>query len=141
MSLIKGKQEFRTILDFSINTSKRQIKQSICQADVLELIHHEGSNTFIENYIVVGMYQIRLIFNYHDADLRRTRLAQYGGFRIAIYERTRKGTVLQNINLNKDSRFKNELWIDLNNNSNLRTKNLVDIIILLHRLNNLSMFL
>jgi hypothetical protein len=144
MSLIKGKQEFRTILDFSTSDiSKNRIKQSLRQTEVLELIQHEGSSvyTLIENDIIVGMYQIRLFFNHRECTQSRTRLREYGGFRIAIYERNRKGTVLQNINLNKDSRFKNESWVTLNNNHNLHSKDLVDIIMLLQRLNNLKMFL
>ena len=96
---------------------------------------------FLENDIIVGMYQIRLFFNHREVGQHRTRLRDYGGFRIAIYERTRKGTVLHNINLNKDSRFKHETWIDLNKDCNVRIKNLVDIIILLQRLNSLRMFL
>lgn len=144
MSLVKGKQEFRTILDFSFNKiSKNRIKQSLRQAEVLEVIQQEESSicTFVENDIIVGMYQIRLFFNHREVGQHRTRLRDYGGFRIAIYERTRKGTVLHNINLNKDSRFKHETWIDLNKDCNVRIKNLVDIIILLQRLNSLRMFL
>ena len=144
MSLVKGKQEFRTIWDFSFNKiSKNRIKQSLRQAEVLEVIQQEESSicTFVENDIIVGMYQIRLFFNHREVGQHRTRLRDYGGFRIAIYERTRKGTVLHNINLNKDSRFKHETWIDLNKDCNVRIKNLVDIIILLQRLNSLRMFL
>lgn len=144
MSLIKGKQEFRTILDFSKGEiSKNMVKEALRNADVHEMIRLPDSNTytFVENDIIVGMYQIRLAFSSLDSVQNRTRLREYGGFRIAIYERNRKGTVIQNINLSNDKRFKGQYWVELNKGYDVRMKNLVDVIMHLKRLNNLKMFL
>lgn len=144
MSLVKGKQEFRTILDFSKDKlSKNRIKNALRKVEVLERVQNKDSNTisFIENDIVVGMYQIRLSFDYLDADRTRTRLREYGGFRIAVYERHRKTNIIQNINLLADKRFKNQYWASLNSGYNLRIKNLIDIVMFVSRLNNLKMFL
>jgi hypothetical protein len=142
MSLVKGKQEFRTILDFSYKKiSKTRIAQALRDVEVLELIHSQESNTytFIENEIIVGMYQIRLFFNKKELDQNRTRLKEYGGFGVAIYER--KHSALQNINLQRDKRFNNQAWVELNGQHKIRAKTLVDIILHLRRLNYLKMFL
>lgn len=152
MSLIKGKQEFRTILDFSKgNISKNMIKRALREVEVHELVRLQDTNTytFVENDIIVGMYQIRLFFSSVNSASHRSRLREYGGFRIAIYERNRKagkpespkGAVLQHINLSSDKRFKHQYWVDLNKDYSIRMKNLVDIIMHLNRLNNLKMFL
>lgn len=144
MSLIKGKQEFRTILDFSKeDISKNLVKQALREAEVCEVarLPESGSSTLVENYIIVGMYQIHLLFSSIDAGNHRSKLKEYGGFRVAIYERNRKGNVLQNINLDRDRRFKTQYWAKLNHGYDIRMKNLVDIIIHLKRLNNLKMFL
>lgn len=144
MSLIKGKQEFRTILDFSREKlSKNKIKEALRQVEVLEVVHRDedSTNTFVENFINVGMYQIRLLFPYLDACNNRSRLKEYGKFRIGIYERSSFGKSMHNISLAKDRRFKQQYWVELNKDYNLRINNLVDIIMYLHRLDQLKMFL
>lgn len=144
MSLIKGKQEFRTILDFSKGkVSKNHIKRSLRKVEVREVVKLPESNTFtfVENNITVGMYQLRLSFQSVDSFNDRTKLKEYGGFRIAVYERNRKANILKNINLDKDKRFCNQYWLDSNKNYGLRINNLVDIIMHLSKLNNLKMFL
>jgi hypothetical protein len=143
MSLIKGKQEFRTILDFSkVKLSKNKIKEALRQAEVLEVIRREdSSNAFVENFINVGMYEVRLIFSSIDAETTRSRLKEYGKFRVAVYERGSFGKSMNNINLSKDKRFKNQYWVDLNKDYNLGINNLVDVIMYLRRLDNLKMFL
>jgi hypothetical protein len=146
MSLIKGKQEFRTILDFSSKdkVSKNKVKDAIRKAEVREYtISEEDSNnyTFIGNDITVGMYQVRLIFEYLDAGRDRMRLRDYGGFRVAIYERCRKTNAIQNINLSNDKRFRDQYWVKLNQDYQVRMKNLVDVIMYLRRLNSLKIFL
>jgi hypothetical protein len=140
MTLIKGKQEFRTILDFSKEKiSRNMVQQALRKVEVRELVQDCNNYTFIENDIIVGMYQIRLSFSSMDASVDRSRLREYGGFRISIYER--KNKAIQNTNLLRDKRFKNQYWIYLNKNYDIRMKNLVDIILYLKRLNNLKMFL
>jgi hypothetical protein len=142
MSLVKGRQEFRTILDFSKEKlSKNKIKTALRQVEVLEYARGQDSTLFIENNIKIGMYNIRLLFSSCDADKNRNRLKEYGGFQVAIYERNRKCNIIQNINLLKDKRFKNQYWTNLNNGYNIRMKNLIDIIIFTERLNKLRMFL
>lgn len=144
MSLIKGKQEFRTILDFSKSkVSKNQIKRSLREVEVREVVKVPETNTFtfVDNYIIVGMYQLRLSFESVDAINNRTKLKEYGGFRVAIYERNRKASIIKNINLDKDKRFVGQYWLEPNKSYGLRICNLVDIIMFLNRLSNLKMFL
>lgn len=142
MSLIKGKQEFRTILDFKGKLSKNKIREALCQAEVLEVVQHDGAaHTYVDNMINVGMYQIRLFFCTDHADVNRSNLKEYGKFRVGIYERSRNGKVVYNMNLSKDKKFKGQYWVELNKDYNLCINNLVDIVMYLHRLNNLKMFL
>lgn len=144
MSLVKGKQEFRTILDFSEGKlSKNKVKNALRKAEVLEMVRLENSNTYclIENDIRVGMYQIRLSFSTMDSSCTRSKLREYGGFRVNIYERNRKGNTIQYINLAKDKRFHYQKWTKLNHDYSVRIKNLVDIIMYVSRLNQLKMFL
>ncbi len=143
MSLIKGKQEFRTILDFSKGKlSKNKIKLALRQAEVLEVVRREDeSAAFVENFINVGMYEVRLIFPSVDAERNRSRLKEYGKFRIGIYERANLGKSMNNINIAKDRRFKNQYWVDLNKDYSLGINTLVDVIMYLRRLDNLKMFL
>lgn len=142
MALIKGKQEFRTILDFSKDKiSKNKVKRALREAEVRELVQLKDSNThtFVENDIKIGMYRIRLFFSSIDSSRDRSRLKEYGGFRVAIYEC--RGNVIQNINLSTDRRFKHQYWADLNKDYDIRMKNLTDIIMFVKRLDNLKMFL
>ncbi len=143
MSLIKGKQEFRTILDFSKGkVSKNMIKRSLRNATVHEMtqLPETGSLTFVENDIRIGIYHVRLFFSSVDAGRDRSRLREYGGFRIAIYERTSKGKAMRNVSLN-NKLFRNQYWVELNKGYNLRMKNLADVIMYLKRLDNLKLFL
>lgn len=142
MSLIKGKQEFRTILDFSKGKlSKNKIKRAIREVEVHEMIQLPGSTTytFVENGIKIGMYQLQIVFPSLSAHRNRTRLREYGGFKVAIFESKRN--VLQNINLASDKRFKEQYWLDSNKNYALRMKDLPNIIMYLRRLDDLKLFL
>jgi len=144
MSLIKGKQEFRTILDFSKGkVSKNMIKRALREAKVQEVtkLPDSESYTFVENQIKIGMYKVRILFPSLSAYRDRQLLREYGGFRVAIYEvtSTGKNKVLRNIKL--DSKlFKNQYWVNLNPNYKIRMKNLTDIIMYLKRLDNLKIF-
>lgn len=142
MGLIKGTQEFRTILDFSKGkVSKNMIKTSLRNAEVLELVKKKDTNDFIfiDNDILVGMYRIRLSFYSKDLSRSRTKLREYGQFHIAIYESGKDGSI-HNINLKRDRRFKDQYWAKFPG-YDFRMKNLVDVIYYLKRLNNLKMFL
>lgn len=142
MSLIKGKQEFRTILDFTKGKiSKNMIKRALRQVEVHEVTQLPGSEsyTFVENGIRIGMYQLQIIFPSVSADRQRTRLREYGGFKVGIFER--KGKTLCNINVTTDKRFKDQYWTSYNKDYQIRMKNLTDIIMYLKRLDNLKSFL
>lgn len=145
MTLIKGKQEFRTILDFKSKLSKNKIRQALRDVEVFEMTELPDSEcyTFIENHITVGMYRIRLSFSSLDATLSRKRLRDYGGLRVAVYESSQRGKSKfnTNINLARDRRFTNQYWTQLNPDFKVRMKDLANIIIHLQRLNNLKMFL
>lgn len=140
MSLIKGKREQRTILDFSQQKlSKNLIAKSIRKVEVLEAVRmSEDSWNFINNTIKVGHYNIHLIFSYLDAGRDRKQLREYGGFQVAISCDT-VHSISRKINLN-GSLFKDQKWVSLNEGYNLRMKDLPDIIMYLNRLDNLSAF-
>lgn len=141
MSLVKGTQEFRTILDFSKGkVSKNMIKNALRDAEVLEIVKHEdGTAQFITNVIKIGMYQLHLNFHsLYDGD--KTKLKDYGGFRITVYENSRNGSI-HNIRPCKDKRFKTQYWVNMNREYVLRMNNLVDIIYYTKRLDSLKMFL
>lgn len=142
MALIKGKQEFRTILDFSKEEiSKNKVKRALREVEVCEVsqIPDTNSFTFVENGIKIGMYQVQLIFPWLSAERNRKRLREYGQFKIAIFEC--RGKIQKNINLSIDKRFKNQYWVDLNKDYEIRMKTLTDIIMYIKRLDNLKMFL
>lgn len=143
MTLIKGKQEFRTILDFTSKTSKNKIRQALRTVEVFEMTELPDSNsyTFIENSIRVGHYRLQLSFSSLDATLSRKRLRDYGGLRVALYESGNRGKSSNNINLKNDKRFSGQYWIRLNQDFKVRMKDLANIIMHLQRLENLKMFL
>lgn len=140
MSLIKGKIECRTILDFSNDTvSKNKIQRALRSAEVIEMLCHDhNSYTFIENDIKVGMYNIKLAFYSLNTE-GRSKLKEYGGFSIMVYENSKVKP--KSINLSKDTRFKHQYWVPLASNYKVRMKHLTDAIHYTQRLNQLSAFL
>lgn len=143
MTLIKGKQEFRTILDFKGKVSKNKVKQALREVEVFEMTELPGSHiyTFIENSIRVGQYRLQLSFSSLDATLSRKRLRDYGGLRVAVYETGNRGKSSNNINLRTDKRFAGQYWTHLNQDFKIRMKDLTNIIMHLQRLDSLKMFL
>lgn len=140
MSAVQGVQEYRTILDFSNNTlTKNYVKQAICKAEVLEMYQLQDTIIFVENDITVGMYKIRLSFSAIDAENNRNKLKDYGTFKVKIFEHKNKTD--KEIFLTRDKRFNQENWIKNNTDYKLSIKNLVDVVFLCQRLNNLKMFL
>ena len=141
MSLINGRQEYRTILDFSKQKiSKTKVKRALSRADVIEIERDAGNNSynFIENEINVGMYQIRLSF-YSLSTEKRTKLKEYGGFSVVLYEKLRENK--RYIDLSYDERFKDQYWVKPNKDYKIRMKNLIDIIMYTQRLDKLKMLL
>lgn len=139
MSTIRGMLQSRTILDFSKNkVSKNYVAQALRKVEVLETTKNsEHSIIFIENYIQIGMYKIRILpYALHINS--RTKLKEYGGFSIEI---TETGHEDKPLNYQKDCRFKDQGWIKQASTYQLHNKQLIDIILHCNRLNNLSIFL
>lgn len=138
MTLIKGKRESITILDFSSgNVSKNKIKESLRNLRLKDTCAHDSKTlTIFDNYIKVGMYDIRLnLQEDYEAHSSLKRLREYGGFQISISELGKE------ININKDRRFKSQYWVKENVKNRIRCSNLVDAIFYCSRLNNLRLFL
>lgn len=133
MSLIASNHELRTILDFSkMKLSKNKVTTALRCADVKQLARYQDKNTFISNFISVGMYTISLHFTTVPSD--KNRLKNYGRFKIGVWE---KGEMIS-INLSRDKRFKSQYWAQY---KSFRMKNLVDIIMFISRLDKLKLFL
>lgn len=140
MSIVKSKHEERVILDFSKEPiSKSLVIQSLRQAEVVEMYKSETSDftTFVDNFIKIGMYEIQLLLN-GTPTAERTKLKNYGDFRINIVESIPHSKSFRYLKLNADTRVCNQYWAK---NKDLRSKHLVDVILHLKRLNNLKMFL
>lgn len=138
MTLIRSKRENITILDFSSGkVSKNKIKQSLRNIRVVDVYNQDTKIlTIPDNYIKVGMYNIKLILSgRYIPDKSSKHLREYGCFQVSILEAN------EPINLKKDGRFKSQYWIKLNSNNVLRLPNLTDIIYYCHRLNKLKLFL
>lgn len=138
MTLIKGKRERITILDFSSgNVSKNKIKESLRSLRLKDTSAKDNKIlTIFDNYIKVGMYDIRLNLQ-EDFTSRNSskKLQEYGGFQISISELDKK------ININKDGRFKSQYWIKNNSKNRLRSNHLADAIFYCSRLDKLRLFL
>jgi len=138
MSLVKSRQEFRTILDFSKGElTKNKLKFALRQIEILECEECKDTTILIVSGIRIGMYHIDLILG--EFGSTKTPLRKYGKFRVNIYE-VHKDIDYRYIFLPNDERFKNQYWSKLNKKSDLRIKNLIDIIMYLKRLNNLKAF-
>lgn len=143
MSLVKGKQEWNTILDVSRRprVSKNYVKNALRKADVLELQPVGSSLNMVENDIRVGMYCIKLIFADMDSSRPRQRLRQYGSFKVTIFEgREGDDQSFRYVPLQSDYRFKGQYWVPLVSQYKLRMHMLVDIIIHCAKLNKLKAF-
>ena len=143
MTKVRGKIERRTVLDFGRGkVSKNHIRQALRRAEVPEIIFTNNDCTFIDNCIQVGMYQICIVpkvrspFEFLDSP--KTKLKDYGGFTIEIFEKTNDR--LKPINCQKDGRFKEQKWASLAYTYDVRMKHLLEMILHCSRLNNLRVF-
>jgi hypothetical protein len=138
MTLIKSRREHITILDFSNGElSKNMIKQSLRKTKIANA-SKENKKTFtvFDSYIKVGMYDIKLVFQEDDSVKKPTQpLREFGKFQISIIESNKE------INLHSDKRFKGQIWLKDNKNSNLRINSLIEAIYHCYRLNKLKLFL
>lgn len=140
MTAIKATSESRIILNFDDKCSKNLIKQSLRKCEIVSLKQDNAVNEFTlySNEIKIGMYTVVLELPF-DSSLNWHKLRDYGDFQISIYDKSEPKS--QSINLNKDSRFKNQYWVPKNFFGKLRIKHLVDIIAHCDRLNKLKCFL
>lgn len=139
MTAIKAKSEDKIILNFSDDKcSKNHIKQSLRRCEIIN-IEETGRDELIiyNNDIKVGMYTIRIDLPF-DSHPSWNKLKDYADFQISIYDSIDKKN---SIDLNKDTRFKNQYWVSQNFFGKLRIKHLIDIIAYCHRLNKLKAFL
>lgn len=138
MTLIRSKRENITILDFSSGkVSKNKIKQSLRNIKIVDVYNQDTKVlTITDNYIKVGMYNIKLMLpTDYNPNKSSKHLRDFGCFQVGIFESN------QQINLQKDKRFSSQYWIKPNRNNTLRLPNLTDIIYYCYRLNKLKLFL
>lgn len=135
MSLIKGKREVNTILDFSDpNISKNKIKEAVRFLKIVNVTVGKDNLTIFDNFVKVGSYNIKLVLQ-ENYDNTPKKLSEYGKFQIRIFENNKE------IKLQNDYRFKKQNWIKLNICHNLKIKYLIETIIYCQRLNNIKAFL
>jgi hypothetical protein len=137
MSVVKGKTDYRVVLDFSNEKcSKNKVKMALRKAEILNLQFEQYGHTCtrIQNIIKIGMYTIRLWLP-GDTPQSWNKLKDYGDFEIDLYDTSKS------IDMTKDSRFKGQYWSNMNFFGKLRIKHLIDIIMHCNRLNRLSAFL
>jgi hypothetical protein len=135
MSLVKGKRQENTILDFSEpKTSKNKIKESLRSLNIVYARCYKNNLTIFDNHIKVGNYSIKLVLN-DRYDCQPKKLREFGRFQIRLFEQDKE------INISKDYRFKKQQWIKDNINHQLKIKDLVDTIIYCGKLNKLKLFL
>lgn len=138
MSTKKGKQEIRTILDFSQGKiSKNSVRKALRQVVVEDVLDSETDVKLIYNVIKVGPYKIHLRFPFLSETNKK--LKEYGKFKIVVSEMNRD--VESAINLSSDRRFKTQYWISHNENFQMLMKTLADVIVYCGRLNRLKSFL
>jgi hypothetical protein len=136
MTAIKINTEHKTILDFSNRkVSKNLIAQTIKNTEFLEFKYNDrrDSRTYLRYNIKVGMYQVYVDLTPTSSCAKR--LKEYGSFCIKVYSGTKE------INLKKDPRFKSQHWVNLNDQYQLKTHNLVEAIMHCARLDSLKAFL
>lgn len=137
MTLIKSRREHITILDFSDGElSKNMIQQSLRKTKIAE-ISKDNKKTFtiFDNYIKVGMYDIKLVFQEDGIKKSSKHLREFGKFQVSIDESNKE------INLYNDKRFKGQGWLKDNKSGSLRVNSLVEAIYHCYRLNKLKLFL
>jgi hypothetical protein len=142
MTMVRGKLEHKTILDFSKGkVTRNRIRQALRKTEVIEKIQTKRGLTFRENWIEIGMYRINII-PYAVSTESRRHLREYGGMAINIQESM---TPLKNhyrlIPPHSDDRFKDQYWTELTRTYKIRIKHLIDIIYYCHKLDKLRAFL
>lgn len=135
MTAVKTKNEYKTIIDFSnLKVSKNLIRRELRKIEVNYSYISNFNTIKIINTIKIGEYTIRLyLTNYSNCLFGK--LKKFGPFYINIYDHDKR------INLLNNTAFKNEYWNKINNKFQIRTKNLIDIIMYCYKLNQLQVFL
>ena len=143
MTAIKCRQEYRTLLDFSVEkVSKNSIKKLLYNAPISSYRREDNQIIYTTYEVCVGMYKIRLLL---DLDIIRfdvnnrvkqcesKTLGESGLFYIELYEKEHY------IYTDKDKRFKNQYWSPILKYASVN--DLTDIISYCNRLHNLKAFL
>jgi hypothetical protein len=143
MSKVRVKFERKSELDLGQGKiSKNRVKQALRQWTVPEVIFENNDCIYIDNCIQVGMYEICIIPKMKSGckffDDPKTKLKDYGGFSIEIFER--KNDKLKAIQCHRDGRFKEQKWVSIVYTYNVRIKDLLEMILHCSRLNNLRVF-
>jgi hypothetical protein len=137
MSLVKAKLKEKDVLNFSSDKiSKRYIRQALRRAEVIDIDYSDNDTILINNYITVGMYKIRIIPS-QISTTKRTRLKEYGGFCVEVWE---QGSKEKWIDIRKDPLFRDQNWIEKSWHHGLYITHLVDVILHCSRLNKLRAF-
>lgn len=141
MSAIQIKQETKTILNFNDKLSKRNIYNSFKEIDFVSSYYSDEDKpkclVLVNNDINVGMYKIRV--SLLDILSDNKKLYQHKNFKIAIFENSNK--LKKEINLKKDLRFKFYKWGQANDAWHLSIKDLVNVIYLCSKLDDLKSYL
>jgi hypothetical protein len=135
MSLVKGKRQTNTILDFSGNeTSRNKIRESLRLIKISNVSSQKNNLTIFDNVVKVGTYNIKLVLQ-EDYDNSPKKLKEFGRFQVRLFEFDKE------INLKRDYRFKKQKWVKSNLDSGLKIKELIDTIFYCNRLHKLKLFL
>jgi hypothetical protein len=134
MTLANSVMKQKVIIDFGNEIySKEQIKGVLASCPIIR-IQQIGAKDFIiySNIIKIGTFQIALILPL-DAAPGWHLLSEYGDFMMYVYDPFC-------VDLDQDSRFKDQTWVSKNCFGKLRVKHLVNAIYFCMRLSALKAF-
>ena len=135
MSLVKAKRKENTILDFTDSKiTKNKIRESLRLLRIKNVYCNKSNLTIYDNFVKVGTYNIKLVLQ-ENYDNKPKKLKDFGRFQIRLFDQGKE------VILDKDYRFKKQLWIKSNINHGLTISNLIDTIIYCNKLHKLKIFL
>ncbi len=137
MTALRAREKPRTILDFSnFKCSKSGVHKILKTCKIPSLVDGKSLNDFIiyNNEIKVGIFTITLQFPL-DISFDPCNLVDQKDFEIIISEN------YSSVDLKRDSRFKNEYWVNQMFFGKFRIKHLTDAIIHCKRIDQLKAFL
>ena len=150
MTVIKCKQEYRALLDFSgtERLTKNSVKKLLLNSEVCSYKRIDDQIIYSTYEVNVGMYKIRLLLDlapyYREFDTPKISecssnkmLADCGTFYIELYEKYNDS--YKHIATDKDNRFKKEYWSPYF--KGMHINDLTNIILYCNRLHQLKVFL